>query len=93
MEEYRMISQFDTKEIGRLYRVFKGLCAGHSNGGGRALSREAFMEIPCIKVNPLRDRICAGEFGLAPSLIASLPPSLPPSLPLSAYLLTHLLTC
>lgn len=67
-----MISQFDTKEIGRLFRVFKGLCAGPLNSNGRALAKEAFLEIPCIKVNPLKDRIGIGADAVGWQTIAHL---------------------
>ena len=60
VEELRMSSTFERKEIGRLHLEFRRMA-----NGGDYLSKESFLKIPCIAANPLRDRICMC-FGYAP---------------------------
>jgi len=57
LEEMRMLTRFDVKEISRLSDVFRVY-----TGGSDRLTKEVFLSIACIDVNPLRERIC-GVFG------------------------------
>lgn len=53
LEELRMYTTFHVKEIGRLHIEFLRMTKGTG-----WLTKEAFLRIPCIEANPLRDRIC-----------------------------------
>jgi Ca2+-binding EF-hand superfamily protein len=52
LEELRMISNFSLKEIRRLRREFLRITEGSDR-----ITRQQFWGIPCIAVNPLRDRV------------------------------------
>ena len=53
LEELRMCSTFEVKEICRLHNEFLRLTKRTE-----WLTKDAFLKIPCIEANPLRDRIC-----------------------------------
>lgn len=53
IEELRMISTFEKKEIIRLRHEFLKF-----SNDSEWLSRKRFLRIPCIAYNPLSDRIC-----------------------------------
>ena len=52
LEEFRMLSSFELKEIIRLRRAFLRITEGSNR-----ITLKTFFKIPCIAVNPLRDRI------------------------------------
>ena len=52
LEEYRMLSSFELKEIIRLRHEFLRITEGSNR-----ITLKTFFTIPCIEVNPLRDRI------------------------------------
>lgn len=52
MEEFGRLTSFKPKEIARIRNVFRGLTEGTET-----LNKETFLNIPCIAVNPLNDRI------------------------------------
>lgn len=64
MEEYRMLSGFEPAEIIQYFLFFES----HKDSSGK-LTKETFMELRCIAINPLKDRIadCFG-FDSASSL-------------------------
>lgn len=53
LEELRMCSTFEVKEICRLHNEFLRMTKRTE-----WLTKDAFLKIPCIEANPLRDRIC-----------------------------------
>lgn len=57
LEELRMLTRFELSEICRLHRVFL-----LHTGGADKITKEVFLSIKCIDVNPLRERVC-GVFG------------------------------
>lgn len=59
LEELRMMSTLDPDEICRLKKVF----FVNTNGGDR-MTKDMFLDILCVKINPLRDRV-AISFGYA----------------------------
>ena len=69
LEEYRMLSSFELKEIIRLRHEFLRMTEGSNR-----ITLKSFYKIPCISVNPLRDRISL-IFGF-PSI--ELPPEIIP---------------
>ena len=59
LEELRMMSTLDPDEICRLKKVF----FVNTNGGDR-MTKDMFLDILCVKINPLRERV-AISFGYA----------------------------
>jgi len=57
LEELRMLARFEPLEICRLHRVF----LSHT-GDKDKITKEVFLSIKCIDVNPLRERV-SGVFG------------------------------
>lgn len=53
IEEYRMISGFDTQEILKIKKTFMSY-----TNGEEYMTYNSFTAIPSIEVNPLKDRIC-----------------------------------
>jgi Ca2+-binding EF-hand superfamily protein len=62
IEEYKMLSGFQAKDIVRLRKVFLEL-----TNGSESMSKEVFCGIEGIALNPLLDRIC-DCFGLTDEL-------------------------
>jgi len=63
LEELRMTSRLEPEEICRLRRAFFTYTHGEQR-----MSRDMFMDIPCVRINPLRERValCFGfEKGVA----------------------------
>ena len=54
LEELRMVSALEKKEICRLKRVFLDVSDGQER-----MTMDMFLKIECIRINPLKDRICS----------------------------------
>mmetsp|Transcript_12826 Transcript_12826/g.19306 ORF Transcript_12826/g.19306 Transcript_12826/m.19306 type:complete len:198 (+) Transcript_12826:140-733(+) len=64
MEEYRMTSSFEPRDIARLRKAF--LVA---TNGNEEMDKECFLNIPCIAVNPLKERVaCVFGFDQRPTI-------------------------
>lgn len=59
LEELRMTSTLEPEEICRLKKAF----AVYTNGSDK-MTKDMFMDIPCVRINPLRERV-ATVFGYA----------------------------
>jgi Ca2+-binding EF-hand superfamily protein len=64
MEEYRMFSGFEEKEVLQIRRAFYKY-----TGRDEFLTREAFLQINWVEISPLKDRLCAAfGFDESPSI-------------------------
>jgi serine/threonine-protein phosphatase 2B regulatory subunit len=52
MEEYRMITGFEPIDIAKFRNFFL-----QQTGGNQDMEKETFLAIPCIAINPLKDRV------------------------------------
>jgi Ca2+-binding EF-hand superfamily protein len=52
MEEYRMVTSFDPKDIRKYHKVFF-----ETTNGSAQMSQETFFEIPCISISPFKEKI------------------------------------
>jgi Ca2+-binding EF-hand superfamily protein len=52
MEEYRMVTYFDPKDIRKYHKVFYE----KTNGSDR-MDQDTFFEIPCISISPFKEKI------------------------------------
>ena len=54
LEEYRMVSCLDPEEILRLYAIFRSKVGKNEKN----MSKDVFLKMECIAMNPLKERIC-----------------------------------
>ena len=52
MEEYRMVTYFDPKDITKYHKVFY-----ERTNGSERMDQEIFYQIPCISISPFKEKI------------------------------------